>query len=117
MWALTKMLIVLVKFRFLIGLYLNTYSTLKILFMVLVLEIPEYEEREGIKIHWEYGFEIFTSGSDNEISILANKAGLTSLAIQLLTLAQDNVPTGSHIHYDKHNSLESGSKEFIIGKK
>ncbi|WP_426667990.1 Imm32 family immunity protein [Mucilaginibacter sp. McL0603] len=85
--------------------------------MVLVLEIPEYEEREGIKIHWEYGFEIIADQSNNRISIQANKAGLTSLAIQLLTLAQDAVPSGSHIHYDEHNSLESGSKEFIIGKK
>jgi hypothetical protein len=85
--------------------------------MVLVLEISEYDEREGINIHWENDFEIIASQSNNETLIRANKAGLTSLAIQLLTLAQDSVPSGSHIHYDEYGSLELGSKEFIIEKK
>ncbi len=49
-------------------------------------------------------------------TLSANKAGLTSLAIQLLTLAQDNVPAGCHIHYDKFNSLEDGSIELVIQK-
>jgi hypothetical protein len=42
---------------------------------------------------------------------------LISLAIHLLTLAQENVPVGSHCHFDEHNSLEHGSKELIIEKK
>lgn len=84
--------------------------------MVIMLEIPEYDKTEGLKSHWEYGFEITVNESKNNILISANKAGLISLAIQLLTLAQDTVPPGVHIHYDEHNSLENGSKELVIEK-
>ena len=47
---------------------------------------------------------------------MANKAGLISLANHLLTLAQDEVEDGAHIHLDEHNSLEKDSVDFIIEK-
>ena len=84
--------------------------------MLMMLEIPDYNENNGLKYHWEQGIELSVENSDNEVSIGANKAGLISLAIQLLTLAQDNVPVGHHFHYDEHSSLEAGSKQFVIEK-
>lgn len=48
--------------------------------------------------------------------ITANKPGLISLAKQLLTLAQDKVPSGYHLHFDEFNSLEEKSYELIIQK-
>ena len=51
------------------------------------------------------------------VVVTANKAGLLSLAKQLLFLAQDEVPMGYHFHLDETNSLEQGSLELIIQKK
>lgn len=84
--------------------------------MMITFEIPEYKVSEGIKFHWENGFEISVEQSNNETLIRGNKAGLISIAIQLLSLAQDNVPIGTHLHYDEHNSLEIGSKALVIEK-
>ncbi|HEY9003278.1 MAG TPA: hypothetical protein VIM89_18120 [Mucilaginibacter sp.] len=84
--------------------------------MIITLEIPEYNKEDGLKIDWENDFEIRVKESDKDVLIRSNKAGLISLAIQFLTLAQDTVPVGCHIHYDQNNSLESGSKELIIEK-
>ncbi|MDQ0640979.1 hypothetical protein QF042_004544 [Pedobacter sp. W3I1] len=83
--------------------------------MEIIVEIPEYTG-EGLRSEWEYGFEIETKINDGEFLISANKAGLISLAKQLLTLAQDSVPSNYHLHFDEYNSLEEGSVELIIQK-
>ena len=59
-------------------------------------------------IKWVDGFEIRVSIDGGAVLILL------SLAEQLTMLAEQ--PTGSHIHYDKYNSLEEGSDELIIEK-
>ena len=79
------------------------------------INIPKYNSNEGIKSTWEPGFEI-TVKNEEEVTISANKAGLISLATQLLTLAQEEVPVGAHFHFDDYNSLEKGSSEMIIEK-
>ena len=84
--------------------------------MKLEIEIPKYNKFEGIKIVWEDNFSISVTKSENDICISANSAGLISLAKHCLTLAQESVPAGSHIHYDDYNSLEEGSDEIIICK-
>lgn len=38
---------------------------------------------------------------------MANRAGLTSLARHLLTLAQDDVPTGHHLHLTANQEIDS----------
>ena len=80
------------------------------------LDIPAYSHKEGLPVTWSPGFEISVGQSGSDILIKANKAGLISLAVQLLTLAQDDVAAGSHFHYDEHNCLEDGSKSLIIEK-
>jgi len=82
----------------------------------MTLDIPKYDKNSGLLSHWEEGFEIRIEESGRSILISANKAGLVSLAVQLLTLAQEAVPAGCHFHYDSYNSLESGSNELIIEK-
>ena len=84
--------------------------------MQITLEIPQYDSGSGFEIKWENGFEINTKVENEEIIISANKAGLVSLAKQLLSLAQENVPSGYHFHFDEYNSLEEGSFELIIKK-
>jgi hypothetical protein len=85
--------------------------------MNMQFDVPDYDENTGLKRVWENGFEVEVSNKNDEIVIIANKAGLISLAIQLLTLAQDGIPSGYHLHYDEVNSLEEGSSQMIVQKK
>ncbi len=65
--------------------------------MEVKLEIPEYSPKNGIQTIWEDNFEIKTSIQYDSVAIFGNKEGLISLARHLLTLAQENVPSGSHV--------------------
>lgn len=78
------------------------------------VEIPKYDTQKGTQYSWENNFEIKTELSDNAVVIKANKAGLKSLAYQLLTLAEAPDDKQVHLHYDDINSLEEGSIELII---
>lgn len=84
--------------------------------MEIKIDIPIYSIETGFKFDWEDGFKIKVESSNDIINIIANKEGLISLAKQLLTLAQDEVPKGYHIHLDEFNSLEDESSELIIEK-
>jgi len=85
--------------------------------MEIKIEVPKYSPDNGITYRWEEGFEIRTLIDNGKISIIANQAGLLSLANHLLNLAQDDIQSGHHLHFDEHNSLEEGSPELIIQKK
>ena len=65
-------------------------------------------------LQWEEGFKISLSLDRNAATVSANREGLLSLASHLLSLAEE--APGSHVHYDRHNSLESGSAELIVEK-
>jgi len=82
--------------------------------MEIKIDIPDYRLEAGLRIKWLDGFVISVNQETGSTVIKANKNGLISLAVQFLTLAQDNVPSGAHIHYDDSNSLENGSSEFVI---
>lgn len=84
--------------------------------MIIEINVPNYRKEEGLKFVWEDNFTIESSIDGNTIIIKANEAGLRSLARQLLTLAQPDIPLGHHMHYDDLNSLEDGSCELIIEK-
>lgn len=73
------------------------------------IEIVQYDANKGIQFNWEENFEIEVKNEDGEVIISANSEGLLSLARHLLTLAQNEVPIGTHIHLDEYNSLEEGS--------
>lgn len=81
------------------------------------IEIVKYDANKGLQFNWENNFAIEVKIEGNEVIILANNEGLLSLAKHLLTLAQDEVPIGAHIHLDEYNSLEDGSIDLIIEKK
>lgn len=84
--------------------------------MKILLNISDQVVENGLKIDWENGFIVKTKFENGQFSVTANKEGLISLAKQLLTLAQETVPSGQHFHYDDYNSLEDGSTELIIQK-
>jgi hypothetical protein len=85
--------------------------------MEIKIKIPKYDPDAGFITDWEYGFEIETKIEEGIIILTANKPGLVSLATQLLALAQDEIPSGYHLHFDEYNSLEEGSIELIVEKK
>lgn len=67
--------------------------------------------------------QVFTWGEDarvevrnlgREVVIEANVAGLRTLAAHLLTLAQNGVPDGSHLHLEYGNGLEEGSVGLVL---
>ncbi len=67
-----------------------------------------------MELHWEDGFTICVAVSGNTAVLSANREGMLSLANHLTTLAE--MPSGSHLHLDEHNSLEEGSAELILEK-
>jgi hypothetical protein len=85
--------------------------------MEVKIEVPEYSLDAGITYKWEHGFEIETKIENGALMIIANKAGLISLANHLLNLAQSEIPVGHHLHFDDSNSLEENSLELVIQKK
>ncbi|MFC8829433.1 hypothetical protein ACFT9I_29270 [Streptomyces sp. NPDC057137] len=72
-----------------------------------VIDVPEYRVGEGLHFAWDDDFEIELTVRSAEVVIKANRAGLTSLARHLLTLAQQGVHGGSHIHLTADQEIES----------
>lgn len=67
--------------------------------MKIIVDIPDFDGN-GLDVIWEEGSNYRVSIEANSVVISANKTGLTSLAKQMLYLAYNEVPAGSHIHYD-----------------
>lgn len=67
-----------------------------------------------MELHWEDGFTINIAVRGNTAVLSANREGMLSLANHLTQLAE--MPSGSHLHLDEHNSLEEGSAELILEK-
>jgi len=80
------------------------------------VDVPAYGSDGNLNFVWDDGFQILVDRSNSEITIRANAAGLVSLARHCLTLAQEAVPPGSHIHLTDSVELEAGSGDLIIDK-
>lgn len=80
------------------------------------IEFIGYDKSDGLRLIWDKDFSLAVAADGNEVIISANKAGLISLARHLITLAQDDVSDGSHLHFDEYNSLDAGSSDLIIQK-
>ena len=78
------------------------------------INIPQYDD--SVELVWDNNFKIKTSTPYDTIIIEANREGLLSLARHLLLLAQEEVPSGSHFHFDEFDSLEDDSVELIVSK-
>ena len=85
--------------------------------MEVTINVPEYDKWQGILVSWVDGHEIEVTLDNNEVGIWANKEGLISLATQMLTLAQDEIPLGRHIHLGSNSGLDKNSLDLTIGKK
>lgn len=80
----------------------------------VTVEVPEYTANGGLLTSFESSFNVKVEVmSDGSVLIKGNATGLQALARHLLTLAQsDEVPDGTHIHYDAF--LHDGSCELVI---
>ena len=96
---------------------LRICPTNQLLGMEVKVEVPEYSPDRGLICKWEYGFEIETKIENGVVVIIANEAGLRSLANHFLNLAQVEIPSGHHLHLNEYGGLEEGSTELIIQKK
>ena len=80
------------------------------------LELGSYSTDRGLRLRWVPGFMLSTSATPGEITLSGNAEGLRSLAQHLLTLAGDDVPSGTHAHFEPGLELESDSTALIIDK-
>jgi hypothetical protein len=69
--------------------------------MNMTLSIPDYNPSEGIRVSWVGDHQIKVIISDNEVTIIANKDGFLTLATQMLTLAQEGIPSGHGLTIQK----------------
>ena len=79
--------------------------------------VPEYSREHGLAPLSVEPDTILGAGLLNgKVFISGNKAGLVSLAIHLLALAQEDVPTGRDILYGEWNWLAPGSIPMLVRK-
>lgn len=84
--------------------------------MKIEFQIPDYDN-DSLDVIWEDAAEYTIDINDNEIVLKANSKALLSFAKQMLYLAYQNLPTGSHIHYDEFfTKLQNLKYDFIIEK-
>ena len=83
--------------------------------MKQVVDVPEYDTG-GISFYWDEGYMVESSVDGSALTIRGNAAALRSMARHLLTLAQGNVPPGTHIHLDEFGGLPRGSTELVLEK-
>lgn len=65
-----------------------------------------------MNIKWVDGHFIKVRQENDTVVIAANRAGLLSLAVQMIELAKGE-PNG-HYHLDEYNGLEDRSLELIV---
>ena len=91
--------------------------------MKVELKIREYTPETGVGDEWHFDSNVTTAffiGGEKvdtkncSFLISGNSEGLVSLARVLLHLSQENVPDGSHVHYDDFAGLEDDSCELIL---
>jgi len=81
------------------------------------IEIPNYDPSKGLQTEWDTNFFLKTDMQHGDFVISADSEALKEIAIILLTLAQKDVPNGTHIHFDTWNyPMKIGSISFVIEK-
>ena len=84
--------------------------------MIIEIDIPDYDGN-SIDIVWEKGAKYIATYDNDNVIIKANSEGLLSLARQMIYLAVNAVPSGSHAHYDSFfTTEETVDKELILEK-
>ena len=83
--------------------------------MIVKIDLPDYDEN-GIDIIWEEGSRYHIMVSKETVEITANKNALISIAKQMLYLAYNDLPSGSHVHLDSFFTGQQQDVELTIAK-
>ncbi|OLT31157.1 hypothetical protein BJF79_08895 [Actinomadura sp. CNU-125] len=70
---------------------------------------PPSTRGAGPTFGWDDGYEISVGVEAGEVVVAANREGLISLARHLLTLAQEGVSPGAHVHLTAGQEIDSSS--------
>jgi hypothetical protein len=82
--------------------------------MNVTVQVYEYDPSHGIQYEWDEKDFLSITIRSGTAHVLADKEGLRLLARILLTLAQDDVPAGAHVHIDDFAGAVQGSQELIL---
>ena len=83
--------------------------------MKITLDIPDYDG-DSVDVVWENGSKYAINIVDNNVVISANKGALVSMAKQMLYMAYNDIPEGSHVHYDSFFTKINEEYELVIEK-
>lgn len=84
--------------------------------MIVNIEIPDYEY-DGLDVIWEDNAHYKLFIYKQSVHLVANTEGLMSLAKQMIYLAVNDVPEGSHVHFDKFfTKMNDLPIEFVVAK-
>lgn len=67
--------------------------------MRISVDIPNYDGN-SLDVIWDQKAKFGLKAYDNCITLSANKEAMISFAKQLLYFAHNEIPNGSHIHFD-----------------
>ncbi len=125
---------------------MNAKDQQEVVALKVVLRVIDYNPQRGIELTWEEGCRLKCRIDDQPVSaheldefwakaeehgfrrlqsttghlsatLIGNKAGLTSMANHLVTLAQNGVPDGARIELDDKHGLLPDSCKIVIVKK
>jgi hypothetical protein len=82
--------------------------------MRVEMTYPDWSPESGLRIEWEPQAEIGVAVQEGEVVLRANRDGLVTLARLLLSLTQDGLFDGYHVHLDSDGALDEGSAPLII---
>lgn len=83
--------------------------------MKIKIDIPDYDGN-AMDVIWEKNANYVVNVDEEEVIISANKQALISFARQMLYMAYNDLPIGSHVHYDEFFTKSITKKELVIEK-
>jgi hypothetical protein len=65
----------------------------------MIIDIPSYDG-DSVDDFWEHSGKISVDVQRDDVILSANKTAMVSFAKQLLYFANNDLPNGSHVHFD-----------------
>ena len=83
--------------------------------MKITLDVPYYDGN-GLDVVWEIDSKYAIKIIGDNVVISANKNALVSIAKQMLYMAYNDLPEGSHVHYNRFFTKMNEEYELVIEK-
>jgi len=82
--------------------------------MRVEISVPQYSRDKDLVVEWEPEPVIRATHQPDGMHVQANRDGCVTLARIFLSLAQDGVPNGVHLHLESSNGLTDDSSPWTI---